>query len=189
MFKSIDFSKINFIVFDNTAFVSGINLSLIASQNPHISMVITSGIYQEASVNNKSSRIIEVAEEQGLLLVNDPSNDSIKCVNDASRKSGDLAALSKNDKEIIAICIDLQKTNPKKSVILFSDDYSVQNTCSLLKINYYPYQKKGIKKRYKWEIYCPNCYYVYPPDLLGKQCEMCGGTLKRRVYKGKRGHL
>ncbi len=184
-----NFNSLNYIILDNTAFVSAFDPNQIALQNPRIQFYITSSVYDEALSNPRSSRLIEIAEAQQILKVIDPLPESLKFICKTAEETGDIAALSKTDQEIIALYIDLNKNLPDQRGIIISDDYSVQNTCARLKIPFYSYQKRGIQKSIKWEIYCPNCYETFPPKLLGKNCDHCGATLKRRAYRGKKRKL
>ena len=106
-----------------------------------------------------------------------------------SQESGDIGALSENDKELIALDVDISREKPLSRVFLMSDDYSVQNTCAVLHLSIYKYRKAGIQKKIRWEVYCPSCYRTYPPAQLGEACEMCGEPLKRRPFRGKQRHL
>jgi UPF0271 protein len=177
------------IVLDNTAFISGFNLNIVVAQDPQTEIWIPQAIYEEASRHHASQHILESAIEQGVLQIGEPSEKAYILVNDITKKTGDLKSLSNNDKQLIALAITLREQYPESAVIIMSDDYSVQNTCKKLQIPIQRYQKAGIKKQIKWEIYCPDCFMVYKPELLGEECERCGAILKRRPYKGKRPHL
>ncbi|WP_371803265.1 hypothetical protein [Candidatus Lokiarchaeum ossiferum] len=180
------FNQFDIIVLDNTAFVSGFNLNLVTFQNPAIQMYITMDIYDEALKNPRSKQIIEIAEAQNILRIQNPTADSLNTVTTYATKTGDIGALSKPDQSIIGLCLDLKVDFAEKRIILMSDDYSVQNTCSALKIPIFKLHKKGIKKKIQWEIYCPQCFQVFPPNELGNLCDHCGAQLKRRRYRGKR---
>ena len=184
-----NFNFLNFIILDNTAFVSALDPNQLSLQNPEICFYITSSVYDEALSNPRSSQRIEIAEAQRVLKVRDPTPESLKIIRGAAEETGDIAALSDTDQEIIALYFDLVNDFPDQKGLLISDDYSVQNTCARLKIPYFSFQKQGIKKSIKWEIYCPNCYETFPPKLLGKKCDHCGAILKRRAYRGKRRKL
>jgi len=184
-----NFNSLNFIILDNTAFVSAFDPNQIALQNPEIQFYITSSVYDEALSNPRSSRLIEIAEAQQILKVRDPLPESLNFISNTAEETGDIAALSKTDQEIIALYIDLKNDFPDQNGRIISDDYSVQNVCARLKIPFFSYQKRGIKRNIKWEIYCPNCYETFPPKLLGKKCDHCGATLKRRAYRGKKRKL
>jgi rRNA maturation endonuclease Nob1 len=176
------------LVIDNTAFVSGFDLNAYL-QNKKIKVFITSHVFEEAVKNPRSIQKIEVAQAQGDLIIQDPAVEYITQIKQAATESGDIGALSKTDIELIALGLELHSTNNDQRVAIMSDDYSVQNICSRIKLQIMKYQKAGIKRNYKWEIYCPNCFHTFPPKMLGKECDFCGETLKRRVFKGKQRHL
>lgn len=177
------------VVLDNTAFISGFNLNIITANEPQTKISITQEIYEEATRHHASQHILESAMEQGILQIGIPSDQAVDDVTKASKETGDFKSLSNNDKLLIALALTLRTENLNIPVMLMSDDYSVQNTCKKLQIPIQRYQKKGIKKQIKWEIYCPDCFMVYKPEQLGEECERCGAILKRRPYKGKRAHL
>lgn len=181
--------SVDILVLDNTAFVSGFNFNLLRIQNPEMIIAITPGIYGEAVKNTRAAPILEIAESQNNLRIIDPSDAAEIQVHDAATKTGDIGALSVNDCGLIALSLDLIAQNTSKRVILMSDDYSVQNTATELKIPLFKYRKQGISKKITWEVYCPQCFRVYSGNQLGEECEMCGAELKRRAFKGKRKHL
>ena len=181
-----NFNKIDIIILDNTAFVSGFNLNLVTIQNPEIQMFITMSIYEEAQRNPRAKRIIEIAEAQNILRIQDPSIHSINTVIERATSTGDIGALSDPDQSIIALCVDLKDQFVEKTIVLMSDDYSVQNTSVALNIPIFKLHKKGIKKKINWEVYCPQCFKIFQPTELGHDCDHCGAQLKRRRYKGKR---
>ena len=184
-----NFNVLNFVILDNTAFVSNLDPNQLSLQNPELCFYITSSVYDEALSNPRSSQRIEIAEVQHVLKVRDPMSESLKIVSDTAEETGDIAALSNTDQEIMALFLDLMNDFPDQKGLLISNDYSVQNTCIKLKIPYYSFQKQGIKKSIKWEIYCPNCFEIFSPKLLGKKCDHCGAILKRRAFKGRRRKL
>ena len=175
------------IVIDNTAFASGFDLNIISIQNPDVKIFLTSQIYEEALNNTRSAQMLDIAAAQGLLRIRNPSPEALKKVVKAATKTGDIGAISKPDQSILALYIDVKAEHPEWKIILMSDDYSVQNTGAELNITILPYSKEGIKERIEWEIYCSFCYRTYPPDQLGKECENCGGTLKRRAKRNRDG--
>lgn len=181
----MDFLSIDILIIDNTALVSGFNLNLAVNQNPDIQILMTDLVYEEAQKNPKSTTILQIAESQDLLKVRDPDGDSMEIVKVVATKSGDRGALSTPDMSLIALTHEIRSENPELNVLLMSDDYSVQNTCAFFTppIPTYSYSKAGIKRKHRWQIYCPYCRHIYPPDKLGKRCPDCGVVLKRRKKK------
>jgi rRNA maturation endonuclease Nob1 len=72
----------------------------------------------------------------------------------------------------------MEKTN--NEVILYTNDYSMENICSELSINFKTLFKNGIKNKIHFEVYCPYCKTKYKSEDLNSNCERCGLKLKRR---------
>ncbi len=110
-------------------------------------------------------------ESRGL-SVRAPSGDSVEKVRRASKETGDLDRLSYADASLVALALEFNAT-------LVTDDYSVQNVCSVLGVPYKPIEKKGIDNRWKWAWFCRKC----KKKLSGKvECPICGGEpYQRRV--------
>jgi len=107
---------------------------------------------------------------------------AIEIIQEIEKKSmatGDIDALSKEDKELLALTLEFLEESDQ-NVKLFTNDYSMENVCSKLKIPFSPLYKEGIKSIIIWEVYCPFCKIIYNPEDLSKNCEKCGLLLKRR---------
>lgn len=173
------------IVLDNTAFVSGFNLNIASSQGD-VYFFTTPEIIIEAENNIKSSQFISIALMQNQLKIQSPESTSLREVKKSAKETGDLGALSVADLSILGLAYELQANYPQDEVLLFSDDYSVQNTATSLNIRFQALHKDGISKAITWQTYCPQCYRKYSPEMLGKECPQCGGTLKRKRAKQKK---
>lgn len=184
--KTPNFRNVDILIIDNTAFVSGFNLNVISQQNPNIQIFVTPEIIEETEKNPRSKQLIEIALSQEILKIESPSQEFLSQVKKKATQSGDIGALSKPDQSIIALALELKTQNPSQNILLMSDDYSIQNTCVLCGIHTFSFQKEGIKKKIDWEIYCPHCFHKFPPQELGKECEFCGGILKRRKSHQKK---
>jgi UPF0271 protein len=182
-------ASIDYLIIDATAFIAGFNFNLITNRDPDVKIGTVSGIIDEVKKNPLMQDMIEIALEQKILQLLYPSDSNMDYINQISKQTGDLKALSENDKTLLAVCLDLISQSPPLNVCLMTDDYSIQNSAKKLHIPITPFRRQGIKKKIKWEIYCPNCYHTYSADQLGLECEMCSAKLKRRPYKGKKPHL
>ncbi len=125
---------------------------------------------------------LKSALETGKLKIHTPSPNTLKNVEAAARKTGDTTTLSKTDKEVLAVALELSQNN-LLSPTLISDDYALQNVADLLKLKYTPLETHGIRHRFKWTLYCPACKQKYPPNTSQKICGTCGTPLKRKVQK------
>ena len=174
-------SPLDILIIDNTAFAHGFNLNLLHSSG--VTLFITPEIYEEASQNAKSRQLLEISQNQGILNIQNADQKSYNKVEQTSVESGDSVSLSNADKSLIALALELKQNHPDKSVMLMSDDYAIQNVCSLMQINIYTLHQQGIKKIIKWEVYCPYCFEVFPNEKLGMTCSTCEMKLKRRPKK------
>lgn len=122
---------------------------------------------------------IELAIELEKLVIKEPTEYYIKLVEEKAKLTGDINALSKTDIGLVALALELIKT-ANNEITLYTNDYSMENLCSELKIKFMPLFREGIKEKILFEIYCPYCKTIFKPKDFNKICEMCGSKLKRR---------
>jgi len=103
-------------------------------------------------------------------------------VEEKSKLTGDFNALSKTDILLVALALELIKTT-NNEIIIYTNDYSMENLCSELNLKFKPLFKNGIKSKIYFEVYCPYCKTTYKSEDLYKNCERCGLKLKRRFLK------
>lgn len=122
---------------------------------------------------------IETLIDLRVLNIIDPSEKHVSEVIRAARSTGDIISLSYTDIKILALTLQLkeQGLNP----VLLTDDYTVQNLASYLKITYKNLKIRPIKRRIKWQYRCPACNNIYHVSLI--ECPICGHSLKREVAK------
>src|SRR3989449_8468616 len=120
--------------------------------------------------------------EKGELKVQAPSLRAEGMVEEASRKAGESGYLSKADREVLALALDL-KLDGHEPVIV-SDDYAIQNLAEHLQIGHSSLANYGIVHRFDWIMYCPACYRRYKPPA--KKCRVCGTELRRKVLSKKK---
>jgi UPF0271 protein len=168
------------LVFDTNIFLTGIDFNLI----PNI-IYTTSKVIDEINVTrykekNRNTLIkIYTAIENKKLIVRKPDHSYLESVKKRAKLTGDLKVLSDVDFDIIALALELRQIK-KYEVVVYTNDYSMENLCSELKINFKPLYKKGIKVQKNFEIYCPNCHSQYESERLNTVCDLCGIKLKRR---------
>jgi UPF0271 protein len=104
-----------------------------------------------------------------LLRVSECTETSIKKVKDAARKSGDDGRLSDVDVSVIALAIDLDG-------IVLTDDFSIQNVCKIMGIEYVSVGTKGIKKVEKWNYRCNGCGKWHKEKQ--NECLICGSSMR-----------
>lgn len=112
------------------------------------------------------------------IIVAYPSEESLNRVDKAAKMLGESDRLSPEDKGVIALAID-------KNAVLLTDDYSIQNLCSSLKIEYFSTGTDGIRELWRWEYRCTGCGRYFPDKQ--DVCPVCGSPLKP-VKAGRKQH-
>ncbi len=175
--------KVTSYIFDTNIFLTGIDFNLFEGDiytTPSIIEEVNDRRYIEKNRNILNK--INAAIETNKLKIKFPENKYIEKIKNISKKTGDFKALSDADKELIALTLELiEKFN--KKVKMYSNDYSIENVCSELKIPFSPLYKDGIEFRIAWEVYCPYCKIIHNVEDLNKICEICGLRLRRRPKK------
>lgn len=175
--------KVTIYIFDTNIFLTGIDFNLfegVIYTTPSIIEEVKDRRYIEKNRNILNK--INAAIETNKLKIKFPENKYIEKVKNISKKTGDFKALSDADKELIALTIELIEKSNKK-VKMYSNDYSIENVCSELKIHFSPLYKDGIESKITWEVYCPHCKNIHKAEDLNKICEICGSKLRRRPKK------
>lgn len=128
---------------------------------------------------------IKLAIELEKLILKNPSEYFIKLVEEKSKITGDINALSKTDLDLIALALELMNTTDNE-IILYTNDYSMENLCSALNLKFKALFKNGIKSKIFFEVYCPYCKTIYKSEDLNRSCDRCGLKLKRRFLKNEK---
>lgn len=167
-------------VFDTNIFLTGIDFNIfknIIYTTPSVIEEVEASKYMEK--NRSILNRIYAAIESKKLCIKTPDLKFVQDVNNKSKITGDLNALSKVDKELIALTLELIENYPQQ-VKLYTNDYSIENVCSGFEIPFSSLYKEGIEKKIIWEVFCPNCRTIYKAEDFKKVCEICGLKLKRR---------
>ncbi len=167
-------------IFDTNIFLTGIDFNLIKGKiytTPKIIEEIKVRKYKDKNRNILNK--IEAATSSKKLFITIPSESYVYRVEQKSKSTGDFKALSKADKELIALSLEIME-NQDENIMIYSNDYSIENVCSELNIPFSPLNKEGINSKIVWEIYCPFCKSTHKAEDLNKICEKCGSKLKRR---------
>ena len=109
-----------------------------------------------------------------LLRVSECTQRSVSMVNRTATKSGDAGRLSDVDISVIALAIDL-------GGIVLTDDFSIQNVCSIMKIEYRSVATEGIKKVERWNYRCNGCGKWYKEKT--DDCPICGSSMRAHRKK------
>ncbi len=159
-------------VIDSAIFIQGVD----------VEGVTTPKVVEE--VKDPESRLfLEGLISAGKVRILVPSEESIKAVKEASRKTGELGELSDADIEVLALAYELNG-------ILFTDDYNLQNIAKTLGIEFKTL-KRGIKRVIRWNYVCIGCGKRFKEMPPGGVCPDCGSPVrllpkKRRKKRRKR---
>ncbi|MEJ5292993.1 MAG: hypothetical protein WHS82_05265 [Candidatus Methanosuratincola sp.] len=165
-------------VLDTSAIIYGFNPRLVEGTH-----YITPGVEAELYAG-KTRSVTEVSIASGRLRVRAPRPEFMTVVRTRASSTGDLSVLSETDLEVVALALELDSEG--ESVLVVSDDYSLQNLCTLLSIDFKPMVTKGISEEFWWFLYCPACGATYDQSKKLTDCRVCGHALKRKVYSKKK---
>jgi len=123
----------------------------------------------------------KTAIDSGRVKVRKPRRANIEKAKVFALDVGDCFLLSQTDIHVLALALEL-KTNGY-SPLIATDDYSIQNVASQMKIDFVALSSFGIRRRLQWMRYCPGCRREYPTDYKSLTCHICGTRLKRKPLK------
>ena len=103
------------------------------------------------------------------LAVQEPSRAAMDAIRAKCRQTGDDARLSEADLQVLALAFETSGT-------ILTDDYSIQNTASVLNIPYRPVSQKGIVEVFVWRYRCTGCRKVF--DKNQPECPICGSKVQ-----------
>ncbi|MGQ9759383.1 MAG: NOB1 family endonuclease [Candidatus Methanomethylicaceae archaeon] len=164
-------------VLDTSAIIYGFNPQLVEGEH-----YITPRVVSELS-GRKTKALIDLYISLGRLKMRSPKDETMNKIRIQASSSGDLPVLSDTDMEVVALAMELKGEG--REPIVVSDDYSLQNLCTLLSIPFKPMVTRGISKEFWWFVYCPACGATYDPSSKLTICQVCGHALKRKVYSRK----
>lgn len=161
-------------ILDTSAFLSGKPINLNDSK-----IVTTPGVFQELEPGGKDYQFFQFLLEKGLTIYS-PSKQSLNHVNIISEQTGDKDRLSNEDKEILALALEMDND---RDVVIITDDYSIQNMAYVLKLKFETISQRGITKKFKWAYQCLGCGKKFKEDI--KTCPICGAGTKNIISRMK----
>jgi len=171
-----DKTGVKVLVLDTSALVMGLNPS--ALDLPTYSVPSVMG---ELAPDTLSYTRFIASQDSSHLTVRKPSSSSVRLVEEASSRVGDVGVLSKADREVLALALDLKLTGLLPTIV--SDDYAIQNVSETLGVGHSSLATFGIAKKFDWVYYCPACFRRYRAQDAKSACRVCGTRLKRKVAK------
>ena len=158
------------MILDTSAFIQGFD--------PQKSVFFTVPKVRDEVKGTYASIRLENAFETGKLHIVQPEHRFIMQIEEKSVNMGEASSLSRTDKELLALAIQVKAENQEPVIV--SDDYSIQNMAETLGIKYLGLATPGIKKRLTWSIYCPGCKRIYSKPQKDGVCPICGTELRRK---------
>lgn len=161
-----------YFVLDASAFINGFKLE---SNNNYTTPEITSEVK-----DFESKLTLDMAINDGKLIIQEVDEIYIRKVNEIISKSGDILRLSKPDKNLIALALMLKDDG--KNIKVISDDYTIQNTLKIINIPYSGIITDGIKGIYNWKKVCEGCKKEFDESYPFDDCDICGSKVfKKRI--------
>jgi UPF0271 protein len=148
--------------------------SAILSGKPLSGEMVTSPLIIKEFRRGQSYRSLNFLLMAGMRILS-PSKSSLEKIENGAEKTGDEFRLSKADKEILALALELSDEKDRK-VILLTDDYSMQNLAKKIGIEYLSVSQEGIKEEFHWILRCTGCGRFFKKKM--KKCPICGSELK-----------
>jgi UPF0271 protein len=161
------------LVLDTSAFIMGFNPMSV--EEPTYS---TDAVEMELQQDTLAMTRLTTAKDAGKLVVQRPSAGSLEEVDRASLQAGDRLTLSKADRTVVALAVDLRQKEHEPVIV--SDDYAVQNTAERFGVSFRSLATFGISHKFDWIYYCPGCHRRYT-QARSEDCEVCGTRLRRKV--------
>jgi len=158
---------LDFRILDASAFYAGVPFR--SSEDYYT----TSLVYDEIQHIKKNHDVLGTLLETNRLKIREPDEQSTQAAIKAAKETGDFPQLSKQDISIIALGIETKGQ-------IITDDFAISNVAKNIGLVIAPIMTKGIKDVGKWIHYCPGCKASYQG---GKECSICGTTLKRKLLK------
>ena len=141
------------LVLDTSALVMGLNPSALELPTYSVPSVM-----QELSPATLPYMRFSASQDSGHLTVKRPSSSSLRLVNEASSRVGDVGVLSDADRDVLALALDLKLDGLLPAIV--SDDYAIQNVSETLGVEHSSLATFGIAKKFDWIYYCPCLLYT-----------------------------
>jgi UPF0271 protein len=148
------------LVLDASVFFSGFPVTEKAYTTPSVVSEL---------VDLRSKGRLEALLTEGL-FVREPDPRFLEEVEAAARRTGDAEKLSRTDREVLALALEVQG-------VLVTDDFAVQNVAQPLGVPTRSIQQRTARQ-IRWRFRCSGCgrYYKNPGE-----CPVCGAAIKRKL--------
>jgi rRNA maturation endonuclease Nob1 len=159
------------VVLDTSAFVAGYDPFSVS-----VEQVTVPKVEEEILRNSMIKMRFETSIESGKVKVRAPTQESLSKAKAFASKVGDSFKLSDADMQLLALALELKTEGYTPQIV--TDDYSIQNVSTQMKIEFLALATFGINRLLEWIRYCPACHKEYPANSKTKECQICGTELK-----------
>jgi len=139
-----------------------------------IRYITSSRVVDEIYKDNLKREVVKGYIASGRLEVENPSKKFLDKAMEIARDISELSKLSQADLDIIALAMKHVETD---TVIVITDDFSIQNILENLGIDYLPVRRKIKDRVRRWRFICRKCGKKYLNDI--QICPICGGKVTR----------
>jgi endoribonuclease Nob1 len=160
-------------VLDTSAFLAGFDPFSLGEEQ-----VTVPKVEEEILRNSMIKMRFETAVESGKVKVKTPTQEFSNLAKTSASKVGDSFNLSDADMQLLALALELQSEGYTPQIV--TDDYSIQNVATQMRIGFLSLTTFGIKRLLEWIRYCPACHREYPANCKTNECQICGTELKRK---------
>lgn len=167
------------MVLDTSAFVGGFDPFTIREDQ-----VAPPSVEEEVKRNSMTILRFSTAVESGRLKILAPTQICLDKVKAVATSIGDSSFLSETDVQVLALALEIKNRGDNPQIV--TDDYSIQNVATKMKLNFISIVTFGIRKQLNWIRYCPACHKTYPANSKSKTCLICGTDLKRKPQRTTR---
>jgi UPF0271 protein len=164
------------LVLDTSAFLAGFD-PFAANEK----QITVPNVEEEIRTNSMTWVRFKASTENAKVLVKKPAEEALKKVEEYAVQVGDSFFLSETDKQLLALALELKTTACDPQIV--TDDYSIQNVCTRLGIEFISLATFGIRRLLEWIRYCPACHKEYAANCVSTECKICGTKLKRKPRK------
>lgn len=161
---------------DTSAFIGGFRPS------PEYKNYTTQGVFDE--VKDSGTKLKAELYVEGGVTILEPSSESMREVENVSRKTGDYVSMSETDLKVLALALDVKKRGDE--AVIVTDDYQIQNLSNELEIPFLPVIEVGIKEAFEWKVICRGCNKEFPAEYNKTECDVCGSRVKKIVSSKRR---
>lgn len=172
-----------YLIFDTSSLLRGLRIEnfirKIADEiNDSVQIVIPTGVYRE--LKDKETKFL-LETYRHILEIIDPPARYINEVKNIANKYGGSLILSEPDISVLALAVFLLEKYKGSRVIVFTEDFDIQNLAKELDLPYKSIQGRRIKKVLIYLKKCVVCGTLYNATL--EDCPSCGSKEFKIVTK------